>query len=506
MYNIFKNTYSPSVFGKNNLKFEKKNDVMIENSDDYFNTVRREIDARLVGKAEGKRAVLVFFDTEKKLQSFYEFLKSEYMSDSVAILTEAASTEERETVIKRATASGQITLLARIFGRGTDFICYDESVALNGGTHVIQTFLSEDLSEEVQIKGRTARQGNFGSFSMILLDSDLEKFHITRENIDHVKNGQSIFVKILDAVQLSTTIYELLNSKRVDLFKTQYEADRKHVEYAREKHGIAQKFLSSIDSNNISAIREFLVMENRGVEVVSKSRTVCLMDATGSMTHLLNSCKNTVSTMFDRISQVLVDHNIKSDSFQIQFVVYRNYNSKEDMILQASPWESKPDNLRTFMNNIKATGGWGNEAIEIGLSYVNRELQREPVTQVILIGDAPPNTRDEVKSKREQLGEDYWKNTKFANATYYEQELEELVSNKIPIHGFFVHTRAEESFNEIATKSSGRSAMLDINSSSGSEILTDLITEEILRNIGGSQNGDTFVKAYRSKYKRDNDK
>ena len=65
VYKIVKNTYSPSVFGKNNLKFTEKDDIMIETSDDYFNTIKREIDARLVGKAEGKRAVLIFLIQKK---------------------------------------------------------------------------------------------------------------------------------------------------------------------------------------------------------------------------------------------------------------------------------------------------------------------------------------------------------------------------------------------------------------------------------------------------------
>ncbi len=48
----------------------------------------------------------------------------------------------------------------------------------NGGIHVLTTFLSEEISEEIQIKGRTARQGEKGSFSMVLLNSELEKYLI----------------------------------------------------------------------------------------------------------------------------------------------------------------------------------------------------------------------------------------------------------------------------------------------------------------------------------------
>jgi hypothetical protein len=274
----------------------------------------------------------------------------------------------------------------------------------------------------------------------------------------------------------------------------------KYVEQAKERHLSARKFLLNLNLGDIESVRKFLVEENKGAEGNSNSRTVCLMDATGSMTHLLHKCKNTVDIMVSRASEILEDNGISSNSFQIQFVVYRNYNSKEDMILQSSPWETKPDNLRAFMNTIEVEGGWSNEAIEIGLWHANRENEREPITQVILIGDAPPNTPDEVEEKREKFGENYWKKTKFAQATYYENELAKLISNNIPVHAFFVDNNAEVAFKTIASRTGGRCEMLDINSSSGAQMLTDLVTEEILRNVGGSSKGNDLVQAYRDKF------
>lgn len=50
-----------------------------------------------------------------------------------------------------------ITLATKPFGRGCDFISTDPDLDKNGGIHIVQTFLSEDLAEETQIKGRTAR-------------------------------------------------------------------------------------------------------------------------------------------------------------------------------------------------------------------------------------------------------------------------------------------------------------------------------------------------------------
>jgi preprotein translocase subunit SecA len=48
--------------------------------------------------------------------------------------------------------------MSSAFGRGTDFVIRNDKIKEMGGLHVIHVFLSLDESEEVQIKGRTARQ------------------------------------------------------------------------------------------------------------------------------------------------------------------------------------------------------------------------------------------------------------------------------------------------------------------------------------------------------------
>ena len=83
--------------------------------------------------------------------------------------------------------------------------------------------------------------------------------------------------------------------------------------------------------------------------------------------------------------------------FQLQFSVYRNYNSPIDEISQASPWETKPENLRNFMDKIEPAGGWGTEAVEIGLQHCNLENKIQPISQVILIGDIGANSKKEVQ-------------------------------------------------------------------------------------------------------------
>ncbi|CAF2540353.1 unnamed protein product [Rotaria sp. Silwood2] len=502
-YKIRKKTFIPSIFGQTNLTFTSSNDIMIENRDEYFNRINSEIDNKLTGSSE-KRAILIFFESKQKLEEFYQSKAFETKQSIVTILREEENFEEKEKVIRRATVPGQITLFTRTFGRGTDFIRYDQSVSTNGGIHVIQTFLSEDCSEEIQIKGRTARQDDKGSYSMILLDNDLEKFFTEEKDIENLKKNKEIQDEnrgVFRRKNTTKTLYDILNDRRNSCFKIQYENNTGIDQRAKERHKATQEFLKYLNAANIDSIRAFLIKENNGTNIVrSQSRIICLIDGTSSMIHLLQNCKNTIETIFDRTRKILRENNINEDSFQIQFVVYRNYNSTEDKILQYSPWEMKADNLRAFMNTIKVERGWNNEAIEIGLWHANKENEREKITQVILIGDASPNTKDEVKQKRSYLGEDYWKKTKFSQETHYEDELAKLISKEIPVHTVFVAKRAQDIFNEIADQTAGECKHLDINSPSRTNMLIDLVTGTILQNVGGNLQGKTLADAYRKQF------
>ena len=50
-----------------------------------------------------------------------------------------------------------MTCFTAPFGRGTDFVVTEPKVR-DLGVFVLQTFLSEEISEEIQIKGRGGRQ------------------------------------------------------------------------------------------------------------------------------------------------------------------------------------------------------------------------------------------------------------------------------------------------------------------------------------------------------------
>ena len=53
--------------------------------------------------------------------------------------------------------------------------------------------------------------------------------------------------------------------------------------------------------------------------------------------------------MFERAIAILKEHKIDPNSFQLQFSVYRDYDCMIEGVLENSPLETKPENLRSFM-------------------------------------------------------------------------------------------------------------------------------------------------------------
>ncbi|CAF1144264.1 unnamed protein product [Adineta ricciae] len=464
VYGISRNTFMPSVFGKSNRNYYPKSDVEAVEKSEYFTRIQEEVDTMV----NAKRSILVFFESEERLLEFYNC--------------------DRLASMKHLLLRGKVTLLTRTFGRGTDFICRNQQVLANGGIHVLQTFFSKELSEEYQIMGRGARQGDRGSYRMILLENDLE--WVLGSDWD----------KKINEIK-GSTLYEALNDERTKLYEANCAGKTCGINQCEADHNKSKNFLDAIVNGDMNIVQNFLLEQNRGPNIYANvSRTVLLIDATGSMSNLLSATKDTVCTMFERASEILKEKKLPSDIFSMQFVVYRNYNSQAEKILEVSPWETKGSGLRAFMNTIGPEGGWGAEAIEIGLWHaVNESETRESISQVILIGDAPANSQGDVSSKRARYGENYWKTTKFSKPTFYQDELKKLKDKDIPIHTFYLTDYAKSNFEEIAKETKGRCEFLDIRSSAGIDALTNYVTEEVLRKAAGSQ-GEEAVKLYREKY------
>ena len=114
------------------------------------------------------------------------------------------------------------------------------------------------------------------------------------------------------------------------------------------------------------------------------SRTVVLIDATGSMGDTLEAVKTTVMKMFELLLMTMSSEGIPEGAFEMMIGLYRNYNS-QDLVLEHTTFSSKPEVLRSWLKDHPISGGWGREAIEVALQFVNTKLSSEFVTQVIYI-------------------------------------------------------------------------------------------------------------------------
>lgn len=89
----------------------------------------------------------------------------------------ALNHEEEAEIIERAGAESSITIATNMAGRGTDIILLNNSNTL-GGLHVIVTERNESRRVDLQLFGRTGRQGQMGSVKTFLSVEDelLQKY------------------------------------------------------------------------------------------------------------------------------------------------------------------------------------------------------------------------------------------------------------------------------------------------------------------------------------------
>uniref|UniRef100_A0A8D8KC15 Protein translocase subunit SecA n=1 Tax=Culex pipiens TaxID=7175 RepID=A0A8D8KC15_CULPI len=179
-YHINEMSVMPSFFGGSNLKFNATQDFRCLNTvNEWMNAIFGRINTII----NAKRSVLVVFDTDLTIKAFKRQFAAQL--DRLNVLTVDTDLADKERFINDAGVSRTITLSTREMGRGVD---YKSSVAVekNGGMHVIQSFFSVDVKEETQIKGRTARKDNRGSYELIVCFEDLKRQKLVENNESYV--------------------------------------------------------------------------------------------------------------------------------------------------------------------------------------------------------------------------------------------------------------------------------------------------------------------------------
>ena len=154
-FGFTKYTYMPSQYGEQNFDFKENSQeyVIITKAEYVLKELIQEIQKRRRGGGkEELRPVLVFFESKAALEECAQAVTHELRGEVVLMTAETTRAEDKEGLVRQAVAQRSVTFLTREFGRGTDFICYDDTINDLGGVHVIQTFLSASVAEETQAR------------------------------------------------------------------------------------------------------------------------------------------------------------------------------------------------------------------------------------------------------------------------------------------------------------------------------------------------------------------
>ena len=364
-YGIERFIYVPSVYGKSNFDFDKAGDgIFVEPSvSDFFHKITDVI----LDVTKQRRAAIVFFHDNLRLQ---EYKRSSFFKKfdrrQVRLLTEDMSANDKEFVVKKAATAGQTTLCTASFGRGTDFFCKDDVVHKNGGVHVVQAFLSEALSEELQIRGRTSRQGKEGSYQMVLLESDL-KTHF----------GVEIGAK--DTVA-KKDMYEWLSSARAKKHESHCHVMDVNLQDATEKDQNTNLYFDALiqgDSRKAQDLFKelYFSMKTQALAANTDIDIAFLIDVTGSMGPYKSAIAATIHTLIDKRGAVMgrlqANYPDTEFTFRTAVMAFRDIDDEAKQFTE-STWHSKShftdsadEAIRFVERNTKHSSGGGDLAEDI---------------------------------------------------------------------------------------------------------------------------------------------
>ena len=473
-------SFIPSAYGENKLKFNPGNQFTVVDDDEYNLRLYERIAKNKLGWVNEKsiRPVLVFFETEEDLEAFYnsEAFKG-YKSMGVNIMSSKTITSpsERDTLISQATRANTITLAVGEHGRGNDFILTHPTVIANGGMSVIDGYMPETEAEQRQHQGRGARQGQDGSFDMVIKKSEIiKKFGLVEKQIEDARRAGNL--------------YEVVSAARNKKFSDGYQKlVDESAELLEKIHKPSMKLLDVLHRNTdsstnltkeiIDAHMQTLPGGKVKVEVkeLREAKVLILFDSTGSMSSLINALKDTLADVVENLGYVLREVNA---TFQLQLAHYEDYDSGPDEALHCTnEWSCDPAKLKQFISNVNAHGGGSNnsECVELGLFHAN-QLAKDGLNHVILIGDEPPSSESEMLELRKKYAPSSLKSGAFVEARHYLKESEELAKKHIPVSTFFTRTTmfyslkddktgqylTEKAFKEIADKTGGEAGELHL--------------------------------------------
>lgn len=393
-YGIDTFMYVPSVYGKSNFTFDKAGEgIRIESTkSDYFYSITDQIQK----VTKEKRAAIVFFQDNARLREFTSSSFYRKLSRQKKLLTEEMSPADKEFVINKAATAGQITISTAVFGRGTDFFCKDDRVQKNGGVHVIHAFLSTELSEEIQLQGRTARQGKKGSYQMILLESDLEEhFGLPPGSKDSVAR-QDVYQWLCDAREKCHDRHcQMMNDNLTDATKKD-----------QNTHRYFDALLSADQQNAYKLFKEMYTnFKKQSMPSTMDLDLAFAIDITGSMAPYARAAASTIKCLLEGNNSIMAKLGVKFPEIQFKLrVAVLGFKDIDDQScqFQESSWRGgshfteQIQNAVRFVDKISAKSSGGGDLAEDHLGALDRCMSwnapddwTAQIKFIMLLTDAP---------------------------------------------------------------------------------------------------------------------
>ena len=202
-----------------------------------------------------------------------------------------------------------MTLLTRKFGRGLDFKPSKESNDA-GGVLVIQTFFSSAESEQIQIMGRTARQGEKGLYRLILCSEHLNK----KFGFEYSEDTATVSLKSTLEASRANKMKEKFDSRSKKKLESE-AADRKSWDFAKVLYG----------SKGAS---EKLALLNSLASCAKSMTFILMLDVSGSMRDHYKALR----TAFNTFTSTLIDRGHGNDTLlTVIFFDHRAWTHFQDM-------------------------------------------------------------------------------------------------------------------------------------------------------------------------------
>ena len=329
---------------------------------------------------------------------------------------------------------------------------------------------------------------------MVLWTAKLERFHIPESTIRTLVDGGG-------------HVYDTLNAARVKFYEREYASAIQNVKDIAGRHEESEDIIAKLCRGVASQdVHDFLLERNTCHCDLGEMecRTLILMDGTHSMHPVLELTKNCIRKMFERTTECIRSQGSLAGGVGMQLCVYRNYNATEDLMLQCSDWASSPDDLLVFLDGVAAGYGHGREAVELGFHHALQQHEKAPLSQIIVIGDAPPNTRDNTDKNRRKYAPFL---ARFPTGVYYDEQIELVREAGIAVHTFYVATNTSRRWRDgfMAMSCGSESKQLDLQvldeHVNGNEHLAAAVTTRILDAFGGGgDKSKQLVQTYVDKY------